>query len=1443
MTLTESNVTLRCIHELVEAQVAQTPDAIAVVFEDGQLSYRDLNRQANQLAHHLRKLGVKPETLVGICVERSLAMVVGLLAILKAGGAYVPLDPNYPRERIALMLEDSQIAVLLTQQPHLGELPTHTAQVVCLDSDWPIIAQESSENLDPQAQLNNLAYIIYTSGSTGKPKGVMIEHRSLANFVQTASREYEIIPDDRVLQFASISFDTAAEEIFPALTQGATLVLRTQQMLRTIPAFLQTCGDWQLTVLDLPTAFWHRICAELPHVKLPETVRLVIIGGEKALPRWLAAWKKFVDPQIRLVNTYGPTESTVVATWCDLAGPQAVEVIGRLLPIGRAIDNTEIFVLNSDLQPVAVGTPGELYIGGAGLARGYLNRPELTAIKFIFSPASRARRLRLYGTGDLVRYREDGLLEFLDRVDHQEKIRGFRVELNEVEAILEEHPAVQDVVVVAREEIPGEKRLVAYIVQNSDRSGSATQFSSADLEAEQVAQWRLIHDDDSFNPLESRWDPTFNISGWGNSYTGQPIPDPEMREWVDTTTARILSLQPRRVLEIGCGTGLMLFRIAPHCLHYHGTDFSQTALRHIQQQLTSPELNLPQVTLSQRMADDLQGIEPRSVDTVIINSVIQYFPSVNYLVRVLEEAIQVLEPGGFIFIGDIRSYPLLEAFAASVELYQAEDSLPIEELRRRVQKRVRQEEELTIDPAFFYALQQQYPQIYQVQVLLREGRHHNELSRFRYDAILQIGPAPRPRADHAWLDWQQQNLTVSALRQRLQKNRPEVLGIRGIPNARVLADVETVAMLHRHDSPKTAGEIRQILVQETQGVDPEELWSLSRDLLYAIAISWLGSGIDGSYDVLLQRRSAVTYRNPPWIISETPARELTLKPWYTYANNPLQGKIAHQLIPQLRAFLKEKLPAYMIPSAFVVLDVLPLTPNGKVDRRALPMPSSARPDLDEMFVAPRTPIEQQLAEIWSRVLGIDQIGVYDNFFELGGDSLRTTQLIFRIEETFQVVVPLIHFFQAPTVAGLVSLIQGTHQTSTVAVTEKMTLSQLRKEATLDQAIRPYAPHGRPPTSPPPQSVFLTGATGFVGAFLLHELLQQTQAKIYCLVRAQNPEDGQQKLRYKLGHFFPTTELPYDRVVPVLGDLTQPRLGIPEQQFQELASILDVIYHSGANVNLVYPYAALRPANVLGTQEVLKLASQATPKPLHYLSTLDVFESAASAGVTMLHEQDSIAQGEGLAGGYAQSKWVAEQMVTLAGARGLPVSIYRPGMITGHSQTGISNTQDLMCRWIKGLVELKSAPDLDLMIDMTPVDYVSRAIVYLSLRSQSYGKAFHLVNPQPLPLQTLIDQIRQWGYAIEFVPYDQWQAILNASPNALSPLSAVLTERISGQTTRLEMWLAGNQVFNSQNVTQGLADSGIVCPPPDAQLLEHYRSYFVHSGFLADLQPQPLLSRA
>jgi amino acid adenylation domain-containing protein len=392
-------------------------------------------------------------------------MIIALLAIHKAGGAYVPLDPNDPFQRLLVIADEIKFPVILSQQRLAESFPGHMAKVICLDSEWASIEQESRENPPTRATADDLAYVVYSSSSAGRPKGVEITHRSLTNFVCWAASAYELTPSDRVLQFASISSDTAVEEIFPCLASGAQLVLHSDSMSNPLTGLLQRCHDWQVSVLDLPTAYWHELVEEIspaPPTTL-DNLRLVIASGEQASAIDLTRWRDVTRDQVRLVNTYGATEATVVATLWDSHTPSKKDQSSVEISIGRPVANTQVYILDEHLNPVPVGVPGEIYIGGAGLARGYFKSPELTARQFVAHPFSQDTQARLYKTGDWARYRPDGNIELVGRFDDRIKIAGFRVEPGEIETTLRQHRSVRDAVVLGRDDVSGRRRLVAYV--------------------------------------------------------------------------------------------------------------------------------------------------------------------------------------------------------------------------------------------------------------------------------------------------------------------------------------------------------------------------------------------------------------------------------------------------------------------------------------------------------------------------------------------------------------------------------------------------------------------------------------------------------------------------------------------------------------------------------------------------------------------------------------------------------------------------------------------------------------------------------------------------------------------------------------------------------------------------------------------------------------------
>ena len=1006
-----------CIHELFEAQVKRTRDAVAVTFEDRKLTYRELNRQANQLAHHLRKLGVGPEVLVGICMERSLEMIVGIFGVLKAGGAYVPLDPDYPKERLEFMLSDTQMPALLTQGQFAERLPENRARVIYLDKDWEAIGQESKENPVSGLTTDSLAYVIYTSGSTGRPKGVMIDHRGICNRLFWMQDVYRLTPADRVLQKTPFSFDVSVWEFFWPLWFGARLVMAKAKGHQDSAYLANVIAEQKITTLHFVPSML-RLFLEEKGLETCRSVRRVICSGEDLSHELQQRFFARLDSELH--NLYGPTEASVDVTYW----PCQRESRRHFVPIGRPVANTQIYILDPQLNPVPLGISGEIYIGGVQLARGYLNRADLTAERFIPDPFSQEPGGRLYGTGDMGRCLSDGNIQFLGRIDHQVKIRGFRIELGEIEAVLRQDPAVQEAVVTAREDSPGDRRLVAYVVPGRQIGGQTVETLSTGLQEKQVSNWEALFDE-TFKEAPQPEDPATNTAGVNSSYTNEPLPPLESRDWVEHAAKRILSLKPNRVLDIGCGLGRMLFRVAPSCSRYWGTDVSQGALDYVEGHLDLVRDKLGEIKLIRVRADDFSEIPKSHFDTVVINGVIQYFPHIDYLVKVLQGAVNAVEPGGVIFVGDVRSLPLLEAFHLSVDLHQASDDLPTDVLWQRVKRNITQEEELVIDPAFFHAIRRHLSRIGHVEVLLKRGWAQNELTRFRYDAILYVEPKEQFYLDTPWLDWAKEKLTLACVRERLLAGEPEALGIVRVPNARVLPELKAAASLARGDGPKKAYELRNAIeAMRANALHPEVFWALGDELSYSVDITWSNAGGAEFFDVFLQRRVSSNGRRPS---AGFPEAALTPMAWRSYARNPIEAKLNRALRSSLRSLIENKLPDYMMPSAFVILDALPLTPSGKVDRQALPKPDPTRPDLQRAFVAPRTPVEEVLAKIWAQVLGLERVGVHDNFFDLGGHSLSATQVISRIRDSFHLELPLRTFFESPTVNDLAGCIEAARQ--------------------------------------------------------------------------------------------------------------------------------------------------------------------------------------------------------------------------------------------------------------------------------------------------------------------------------------------------------------------------------------------------------------------------------
>lgn len=1013
------------LHGLIEAQVQRTPDAPALIFEGEPMTYRRLDRRANKLANHLRAQGVKTGSLVAVCMERSPELVVTLLGILKAGAAYVPLDPDYPPDRLRFMLADAQVSVLLTQERLLPKLPPFAGTVLCLDTAWGKVAEQSPVAPQISVGAHDLAYVIYTSGSTGQPKGAMNTHRGICNRLLWMQDAYQLTASDRVLQKTPFSFDVSVWEFFWPLLTGAALVLARPRGQQDSAYVADLIAEQAVTTLHFVPPM---LAVFLEERDLPvrcRSLRQVICSGE-ALPAELRDrfFATFPGDTPKLHNLYGPTEAAVDVTFWECRRADTDPNV----PIGRPIANTQIYILDARGEPVPIGVPGELHIGGAGVARGYLNRPELTRERFRLDPFSADPEARLYKTGDLACWRADGAILYLGRLDHQVKVRGFRLELGEIETALNAHPAVRESVVILREDQPGDRRLAAYVVPAAVPSSvnPAADFWQGEWEAMHAAGIEAAMATGSAqSPIAALLDGMHaqNLSA-------------QEKECIDQTVNRIRDLQPRQVLEIGTGTGDFALALAGECVRFVATDYAATAIDYLRGRVAA------NVELHCRAADDFTGWSDGEFDTVVIHSVSQYLPDAAYFRRVLAGAVRVTRPGGHIYIGDVQSRALLAAFQCGNQLRLAPANLPTTDLQDRIRWHVSREPELVIDPGFFHAFREETPAVRAVAVALRRGHEPIEMTKFHYDVVLHIGGEPSRLEVPAWLDWTADRLDFPNLRARLENDRPSILGLRAVPNARVLAETTALTLLSAgHASVATASDLRaavaQALTGNRSGIDPEDLWELGASLGYRVAVNWSSdaAGADGCCEVVFHQAPGLpVFPVPP--SHGSPLERFTNQPWRespdptaTTSTAPNEAPASSDLPRTLRAYCKQHLPEYMVPAAFVPLAALPLTPNGKVDRRALPAPDWSRPVNSQDTTAadlPSTPLEKHLATLWMEILGLPRLGTRDNFFECGGDSLLGLRMVNRLRKTLGENISLVAVFEAPTIHALAHLLETNH---------------------------------------------------------------------------------------------------------------------------------------------------------------------------------------------------------------------------------------------------------------------------------------------------------------------------------------------------------------------------------------------------------------------------------
>ncbi|MGE2721052.1 amino acid adenylation domain-containing protein, partial [Mycolicibacterium celeriflavum] len=989
------------IPELFAVQVARIPEAVAVRCEDRSVTYGELDEAANRLAHLLAAHGVGPGESVALLFSRSVEAIVSILAVLKTGAAYVPIDPAVPAARIEFVLADAAPIAAVTTADLRARLTGR--DLVVIDAADPAIAAQPGTAL-PAPAAQDVAYLIYTSGTTGVPKGVAVTHHSVTRLLDSL---HPYLPAAGVWsQWHSYAFDVSVWEIWGALLRGGRLVVVPDSIVGSPTEFHALLVTEHVNVLSqTPTA-----AGALSPQALESTT--LVVAGEPCPPELVDRWA----PGRVMINAYCQPETSYVCLSAPLAA-------GSAAPIGSPTPGTALLVLDRWLRPVPAGVVGELYVAGSGLAYGYVRQSSTTAMRFVACPFGRPGE-RMYRTGDLVRWGADGQLHYLGRADKQVKIRGNTVDLGEIEAALTAHPRVAQAAVTDYSTSEanagsgvGDTRLAGYVVLDHHMR----LIREPQREALLVDQWQGVYEG-----LYSELTSTSNspvalgedFGGWNSSYTGSPIPLDEMREWRAAAVDRIRGLGPRRVLEIGVGSGLLLAHVAPGCEEYWGTDFSASTIQALQAAVADEPWG-DSVRLLVQPADVTDGLPREHFDLVVLNSVVQYFPGAGYLLDVLAAAMKLLAPGGALFIGDVRNLSLLSAFATGVECASGgQDTAGA--VRERVRESMLAERELLLAPEFFVALPQHIPEIAAVDVQLKRMHTVNELSGYRYEVVLRKAPIPvHSLADVPAQPWQRFG-SLDRLGEFLRSHQPSRLRITGVPHGGIWPDVALARAVTEAGDRRTISELRAGAT-ELETVLPHQCHLLGRDLGYATAVTW--SPTAGLVDLIYTRADEASSDSAPSDLYVPVARVGSLT---GYVNDPSTA----ERVAELRSFVAARLPQFMMPAAITVVDALPLTADGKLDRGALPDPEFIS---EVPYRAPRDHCEQVLASLFGEVLEATLVGIDDSFFSLGGGSLSSTRLIARIRAELGVQIPIRVLYEAPTVVGLAEWVRQNREDATDAL--------------------------------------------------------------------------------------------------------------------------------------------------------------------------------------------------------------------------------------------------------------------------------------------------------------------------------------------------------------------------------------------------------------------------
>ncbi len=1385
-----------CLHTLFQAQVDRSPHALAVADLGTELTFLELDEWANRLANQLIGVGVRSGDVVGVCLDRTVGLVAATLAVLKASAACLPLNPRDPEDRLRYMVSDAGASIVLGVTSARQALASHCRQYIAIED-----SRRFGDARRPSMAVcgTDLAYVMYTSGTTGRPKGVQVQHRNIANTLVGCQRTLEFGDADVGLVLASSTFDVFYFELFGPMFGGGRSILVSREELfdpQRLTLLLQTATFFQA----VPGVMEH-LLTTLRDQGVPtcSNLRAVMTGGDLVPPALFPALNR-AFPCARVMVTYGPTEAAV---FCTLhVTPHGEAVTGH--PIGRPLPGTVVRVGDASGRPVPMGVSGEIWIGGAGVARGYAGRPTESAERFIDLGTE-----RFYRSGDRGRWDVDGTLNFCGRADRQVKVRGFRIELSEIEEVLAASPEVAECTTIVRGTGVADRRLAAYVVTNPAARASAAK----QLQDEQVRNWKALFDGE-YGRRRRHLAGDEDFTGWNSSLTGEPIPIGDLLDWLDGTVAQIKALvsverlarRDLRVLEIGCGTGLVLMRLAEYCSTYVGTDLSGRALADLRSRVTARGLR--GVRLVEAAADSLGDVGDE-FDLVILNSVVQYMPSAEYLVRVLRDALARSVRNGFVFVGDVRSLPLVNTFHAAI-MAQVHSSLDPEQILQKARQRAEHEGELLVHPALFSS------------VLPEEGAHaeceprrasrSNELACYRYDVVLEKCGQGRPTRSARWRAWGDGDWSLDRLKATLEEPDFDSLALADVPNTLLAHD------LRLHCSLLAATGADPLPIAKGEPVSPEALRSLAEQCGLRAKLSWLRGLSDGAFDVFFAR-DGDELGSVHWPMFAVPP---------VLSSDPVNLRVKRRLAAAVQRRLIERLPEYMVPATLSIVDAFPRSVNGKLDREALGTLGVVSEDPQRRQLA--TAGERLVAEAWDDVLGHAPRMANDDFFESGGTSLLAVQLSSILRARGLPVTPQMVFLHR-TIERMAATVP-TKTTNDLSPREIDEVHQpdLDEAAEFRAAVLRNAEPGDANARRAGRCVLLAGATGMLGVHLLHELLSQPETRVVCLIRAFSDAAASDRLREIYRWYFGDgAAWPGDRVRVVAGDMTAERLGVSPVTWNELARECDEIINGAADVRHVGSAADMMATNRDGTRRLLTLAAAGSCR-FHHVSTIGVKGYSDPSGPECPVLTESVLHaGPRMRDPYSESKAQAEKFVLEFIAKGGQGTIFRVGTVAPHSISGRfqRNMDDhFFSRYVRAVLDLGFAKDdAKRIFRLVPADFMARSLVALTRESQLPGPVFHIQSPNPLPSNMLVAELRNLGYNVALLDAEAFDAAMAAAasdPGCLASQARLtpLIDSRGGRPTALDSSLTQRQ----------LERLGHVYPKPSTSWIQRFVSFGIELGY-------------